>query len=63
MDTSGHMPADLDDNGLVTLHELFRHISRISDSAQFQVKGMGLMSQHVQVYPAESHFGLFRRAA
>ena len=60
--TSGSMPADTngDGNGTTTLNELFNYISKVGDNYGFRSDGR-YYYQHVQVYPKDSGFGLFRR--
>lgn len=55
--TSGHMAADTDYNGTTTLNELFSYISRVGDNHQMSGGGY----QHVQVYPKNSGYALFKR--
>jgi len=60
---SGNMPADKkyagNKNGMVDLHELYRYISGEGDHCPIYSTG-GLYYQHVQVYPADLRFALFR---
>jgi len=60
---SGNMPADKkyagNKNGMVDLHELYRYISGEGDHCPIYGTS-GLYYQHVQVYPAELRFALFR---
>ncbi len=58
--TSGSMPADANANRETTLSELFNYISRVGDSFAFPDGGVDYY-QHVQVYPKNSAYGLFRR--
>lgn len=58
--TAGHMLADTDKNGQVTLHELYSYIAEVGDNYAIQLKRK-LYYQHVQVYPANSDFVLFTR--
>ena len=55
--TSGRMPADGDGDGLLTLKELHAYISDVGDYTNL---GFNL-HQHVQAYPENSGFVLFRR--
>ena len=57
--TSGDMPADTDGNGKTTLNELYQYISDVGDNYPF--RDGGVYYQHVQVYPANSSYVLFRR--
>ena len=58
--TSGAMPADTDGNQKTTLNELYQYISDVGDNFPFE-DGSGVYYQHVQVYPANSNYVLFRR--
>ena len=58
--TSGSMPADSNGNWETTLAELFNYISRVGDDEAFYYQGTNYY-QHVQVYPKNSAYGLFRR--
>ena len=61
---SGSMPADADGDGQVTLHELYAYISRVGDDTPLgnnDGNDDGAYYQHVQVYPSNSGFVLFRR--
>ena len=58
--TSGSMPADANGNRETTLSELFNYISRVGDDYPFEFTE-GTYYQHVQVYPKNSNYGLFRR--
>ena len=58
--TSGSMPADANGNWETTLAELFNYISRVGDDEAFYYQGTNYY-QHVQVYPKNSAYGLFRR--
>lgn len=53
---SGHMPADTNNDNVVTLHELYTYISQY-DTVTFQ----GSYTQQVQVYPTNSSYKLFKR--
>ena len=53
---SGHMPADTNNDNVVTLHELYTYISQF-DTVTFQ----GSYTQQVQVYPTNSSYKLFKR--
>lgn len=54
--SSGPMPADTNNNNIVTLNELYTYISQY-DSYTFQ----GSYTQQVQVYPLNSSYKLFKR--
>ena len=54
--SSGHMPADTNNNNIVTLNELYTYISQY-DTVTFQ----GTYTQQVQVYPVNSSYKLFKR--
>lgn len=60
---SGNMPADRryagNKNGMVDLHELYRYISGEGDHTPVYSAG-GMYYQHVQVYPSDLRFALFR---
>ena len=60
---SGNMPADVkyagNKNGMVDLHELYRYISGEGDHCPTYSTG-SMYYQHVQVYPADQRFALFR---
>ena len=58
--TSGRMPADANYDNETTLSELFNYISRVGDNYPFNF-AEGTFYQHVQVYPKNSPYGLFRR--
>lgn len=65
---SGSMPADTDKNGKTTLRELYSYISNKEDIHEHYLrdpdnpeKVIGPFYQHIQVYPANSEFALFRR--
>ena len=58
--TSGKMPADTNNNGQTTLNELYKYISRVGDNYPFDYDGT-VFYQHVQVYPANSSYVLFKR--
>lgn len=58
--TYGSMPADANGNGVATLHELFSYISAVGDNYQFENEGR-IYYQHVQVYPKNSGYELFKR--
>ena len=60
---SGVMPADTaryggDDDGVATLYELYRYVSKVGDKKKFTQDGVNLYSQHVQVYPAAAEDSL-----
>lgn len=57
------MPADVNPaDGVVTLGELFSYISSVGDShAMYTSATSGASYQHVQVYPSNSDYGLFKR--
>lgn len=57
--TSGAMPADTDGNRKTTLNELYQYISDVGDNFPFEAGGV--YYQHVQVYPANCNYVLFRR--
>lgn len=59
--TSGAMRADVDKNGLVTLNEIFKYISKNGDHYAVRSEDGEIYYQHVQVYPANSDFVLFTR--
>jgi len=60
--TSGKMPADTNSDYKLTLNELYKYISQVGDDVAFYNKDDGLYYyQHVQVYPANSSFVLFKR--
>lgn len=54
--TSGHMPADTNYNNVATLDEMFNYISDVGDDVSFSG-----YYQHVQAYPRNSDFKMFRR--
>jgi hypothetical protein len=54
------MPADANANRETTLSELFNYISRVGDNTPIDFPE-GSYYQHVQVYPKNSAYGLFRR--
>ncbi|MBO4837907.1 MAG: immunoglobulin domain-containing protein [Lachnospiraceae bacterium] len=54
--SSGHMPADTNNDNYVTLNELYTYISQY-DTVTFQ----GSYTQQVQVYPTNSSYKLFKR--
>ena len=60
---SGEMPADTEyagnNNGTVDLHELYRYISGVIDHREIYVDKK-IYSQHVQVYPGNLRFPLFK---
>ena len=60
---SGNMPADKayvgNGNGTVDLHELYRYISGESDYSRIKI-GAFYYYQHVQVYPSDLRFALFK---
>ena len=60
---SGVMPADTaryggDDDGVATLYELYKYVSKVGDKKRFTQDGVNLYSQHVQVYPAAAEGSL-----
>ena len=58
--TSGSMAADADANGEATLSELFNYVAKRGNDYPFEYDGKTYY-QHVQVYPKDSDYGLFRR--
>ena len=58
--TYGHMQADTDYDGAVTLKEMFNYISEVGDNHSFY-DGTGYYYQHVQAYPKNSTYKLFKR--
>ena len=54
--SSGHMPADSNYDGVATLNEMFNYISEVGDDQTFSG-----YHQHVQVYPRNSSFKMFKR--
>ncbi len=60
---SGKMPADTqfagNNNGTVDLHELYRYISGVGDRYKIKIEGE-IYYQHVQVYPSDLRFPLFK---
>ena len=58
--TKGRMPADADKNRMTTLNELYRYMSKLAAKKVFKYHGASYQ-QHIQVYPANSGFELFRR--
>ena len=58
--TSGAMPADANANGEATLSELFNYVAKRGNDYPFEYDGKTYY-QHVQVYPKDSDYGLFRR--
>ena len=61
--TSGTLPADQsygNQDGVVSLEELFSYISAVGDNHDFY-DGYSIYYQHVQRYPQGSDYGLFRR--
>lgn len=63
--TSGHMKADTDYSGVTTLNELFKYISKVGDNYAFRYYDeyyrVQTGYQHVQVYPKNSSYKLFKR--
>jgi hypothetical protein len=62
---SGNMPADEkfagNQNGKVDLHELYRFISNVGDWYKIHIKSKrASYYQHVQVYPSDVRYTLFR---
>ena len=57
---SGRMPADRNNDGAATLNELFRHVDSCGADEWFY-DGQSHYQQHVQVYPKNSSFVVFRR--
>ena len=58
--TSIDMPADVDANRRITLHELYSYISEVGDDNCLGYDDIwGALYQHVQVYPSKSKFVLF----
>lgn len=58
--TSGSMPADTNNDKIVTLNELFKYISKVGDDYGIW-DGSTYNYQHVQVYPKNSSYKLFKR--
>ena len=58
--TSGSMAADANANGEATLSELFNYVAKRGNDYPFEYDGKTYY-QHVQVYPKDSDYGLFRR--
>ncbi len=58
--TSGKMKADTNNNKKVTVKELFKYISKVGDNYGFYSEGR-YYYQHVQAYPKNSTFVLFKR--
>lgn len=54
--TSGKLPADANGDGIATLNEMFNYISDVGDDQTFNGD-----HQHVQVYPRNSSFKMFKR--
>ena len=52
--------ADADANGEATLSELFNYVAKRGNDYPFEYDGTTYY-QHVQVYPKDSDYGLFRR--
>ncbi|MBQ3761119.1 MAG: leucine-rich repeat protein [Clostridia bacterium] len=60
--TTANMPADANSNGEITMHELFTYIKTNCDPMQFWDSSTGAyVNQHVQVYPTNSSFVLFKQ--
>ena len=62
--TSGSMSADDNGNGTTTLNELYSYIARVGNNYPIKYKSGGVIKtayQHVQVYPANCDYGLFKR--
>ena len=57
---SGHMPADTNNDSRTTLQELYKYISKVGDKYPFHSSGETYY-QHVQVFPSNSSYQLFRR--
>ena len=61
---SGDMPADKkysgNNNGMVDLHELYRYISNVGDRTALKLDDGHYYLQHVQVYPANLRYSLFK---
>jgi hypothetical protein len=61
---SGDMPADKkyagNNNGMVDLHELYRYISNVGDRTAMKREDHHYYYQHVQVYPANLRYPLFK---
>ena len=61
---SGDMPADKkyagNNNGMVDLHELYRYISNVGDRTVMKREDHHYYYQHVQVYPANLRYTLFK---
>lgn len=58
--TSGRMPADTNKDGYATLKELFKYVSKVGDNYAFETSD-GVYYQHVQIYPKNSTFKVFKR--
>lgn len=56
----GRMPADKNRDGVATLRELYRYIARKMDDDGYIV-GSEMCYQHVQMYPKNSEFKVFKR--
>jgi len=54
------MPADTNKDGVVTLNELYKYISSKLDNKEMKAQKKKFY-QHVQVYPKNCEFGLFKR--
>ena len=54
------MLADVNKDGKATLNELYNYIANVGDNYPFRSSGQ-VYYQHVQVYPANSGYVLFRR--
>ena len=61
---SGNMPADKqyvgNKNGIVDLHELYRYISCVGDNTLIGTSDGNSYYQHVQVYPSNVRYALFK---
>ena len=57
----GRMKADKNRDGIATLVELYKYISKVGDDQGFDVGEDHLYYQHVQMYPKNSAFEVFKR--
>ena len=58
---SGKLPADTSKDKKITLQEMFKYISKKGDKYKMRPATGGVYYQHVQVYPANSDFVLFKK--
>ena len=58
--TSGKMPADSSKDGVTTLKELYLYIKKESENTPISHDGASYY-QHVQVYPQDREYELFKR--